>query len=439
MLATATALALKWAGIFVADLLRYLIGAGGVVLSLALLGRRADRRRIQQRRATPADRFREIGLSIQTAAIFALNGLVVFLLDRAGAISISPEAPGLVVGAAELAAIVLAHDAWFYWTHRALHSRLLFPRAHVAHHHSRTPTAWAAYAFAPAEAVLQAIFLPLFLLCLPMHGIILFLFLAHMILRNALGHSGHELMPAGFTRHWLGRWFTTSVHHDLHHSEGRHNFGLYFTWWDRLLGTEHPDYHARFDAVVPPRATPRRPLMRTILPFMLVGGLALGGVDQARAEGVEGLWLTEEMDAVIEIESASDSLSGRIRWRRDHAEWHAGDGSQQFSRFSAGSDRWVGRIQDREGGRSYRASIRPRGRNWLEVRQCRNLVCEVRMWRRLGSYPASGTEARHQSGQRGDARQVKGWRLRQTQPALPWFPGSAGPLSFMAGTSLAMS
>jgi sterol desaturase/sphingolipid hydroxylase (fatty acid hydroxylase superfamily) len=39
------------------------------------------------------------------------------------------------------------------------------------------------------------------------------------------------------------------VHHDLHHSEGRHNFGLYFTWWDRMMGTEHPDYHARFETV----------------------------------------------------------------------------------------------------------------------------------------------------------------------------------------------
>ena len=28
----------------------------------------------------------------------------------------------------------------------------------------------------------------------------------------------------------------------------RWNFGLYFTFWDRLMGTEHPDYHARFAA-----------------------------------------------------------------------------------------------------------------------------------------------------------------------------------------------
>ncbi|MBA3838282.1 MAG: sterol desaturase family protein, partial [Zymomonas sp.] len=41
-----------------------------------------------------------------------------------------------------------------------------------------------------------------------------------------------------------------TTHHDLHHTEGRYNFGLYFTWWDRLMGTEHPRYHERFEAVV---------------------------------------------------------------------------------------------------------------------------------------------------------------------------------------------
>ena len=32
-------------------------------------------------------------------------------------------------------------------------------------------------------------------------------------------------------------------------SKGRYNFGLYFTWWDRWMGTEHPRYHERFESV----------------------------------------------------------------------------------------------------------------------------------------------------------------------------------------------
>lgn len=30
-------------------------------------------------------------------------------------------------------------------------------------------------------------------------------------------------------------------HHDLHHAQAGWNYGLYFTWWDRLMGAEHPN------------------------------------------------------------------------------------------------------------------------------------------------------------------------------------------------------
>ena len=65
--------------------------------------------------------------------------------------------------------IIVAHDAWFYWTHRALHHRRWFRAVHGRHHASLHPTPWAAYAFHPVEALVQAVFLPLFLLFVPMH------------------------------------------------------------------------------------------------------------------------------------------------------------------------------------------------------------------------------------------------------------------------------
>ena len=50
-----------------------------------------------------------------------------------------------------LAAMILAHDAYFYWAHRAMHHRRLFALFHRTHHLSRTPTPWAACASASAE------------------------------------------------------------------------------------------------------------------------------------------------------------------------------------------------------------------------------------------------------------------------------------------------
>jgi lathosterol oxidase len=35
---------------------------------------------------------------------------------------------------ATIMALDYLHDCWFYWTHRWLHSRLLYKRIHAQHH-----------------------------------------------------------------------------------------------------------------------------------------------------------------------------------------------------------------------------------------------------------------------------------------------------------------
>lgn len=56
---------------------------------------------------------------------------------------------------------------------------------------------------------------------------------------NVISHLGYETYPP-----WVGRWFITSTHHNLHHTRGRGHFMLYFNIWDRLMGTNADDYEA---------------------------------------------------------------------------------------------------------------------------------------------------------------------------------------------------
>jgi sterol desaturase/sphingolipid hydroxylase (fatty acid hydroxylase superfamily) len=35
----------------------------------------------------------------------------------------------------------------------------------------------------------------------------------------------------------------------MHHESMRGNFGLYFNFWDRIMGTNHPGYEQRFAEV----------------------------------------------------------------------------------------------------------------------------------------------------------------------------------------------
>jgi sterol desaturase/sphingolipid hydroxylase (fatty acid hydroxylase superfamily) len=242
-----------WPAIWLVDLLRYLIPTTIVALLLAWAPRAWRARRSVQSRAPVAhQRWREFAHSMLTVLIFSANGALIFAGVSSGVLHLYGQIAehGWFYAVFSLVVLVLAHDTWFYWTHRLLHRRSVFGWAHRTHHRSVAPTPWAAYNFAAAEAVVQAVFLPLVLLFLPLHPLVIFVFLAHMIARNVLGHAGVELMPRAWLAGWWGRWLTTTLHHDLHHAQGRHNYGLYFTWWDRIGGTEHPEYSRRLQHLV---------------------------------------------------------------------------------------------------------------------------------------------------------------------------------------------
>ena len=241
--------------VFVFDFGRYLIAAllvSGVVW--ALRRTRWATRKIQQREATSADFRREFTAAIRTVVVYVAVAIPLVWAFRNGWLIGYRGPVGPLAFAGYLAAVLVAHDAYFYWTHRAMHTRLLYKHFHRFHHRTITPTAWAAYAFAVPEAVLMALFVPLYAILVPTPEPVLFTFLAIMILRNAMGHAGLELHPRGWASHPVLKWATTTTHHDLHHAGSfNHNFGFYFTWWDKLMGTEHPDYVATFDRVTAPR------------------------------------------------------------------------------------------------------------------------------------------------------------------------------------------
>ena len=235
------------------DLIRYVAGAGGTFLVVnTLLASWLVRRKIREERPDWFQMTREIVASLRTVVIFSLVGLAIALSKQLGWLAIydDPLERGLPYFLFNLFVLIVLHDAWFYWTHKIMHRPGLFRWFHRLHHRSYNPSPWTSYAFDAGEALLNAIYLPLALLLMPTSLFAAFLFTAHMMLRNAIGHCGYEVFPARRDGRPLVGWLTTVTHHDLHHARPRYNFGLYFTWWDRLMGTEDPTYHAAFARAV---------------------------------------------------------------------------------------------------------------------------------------------------------------------------------------------
>jgi len=251
-----------WLMILGGQLLLIVIPAGVAFLFLyRWAGNPLRRRKIQPERPPSAAIRREVCYSILTAMVFAVNGFCIYLLMSRGWTLVYAEGSefGWLYGTFSLIAAIVLHDAYFYWTHRLMHHRRLFHLFHRLHHESHNPSPWAAYAFAPLEAVVQTLFLTFLIFVLPLHVSVIYLFMVHMIVRNVVGHSGFELFPRGTAAHRVFGILTTNTHHDLHHSAKTGNYGLYFIWWDRICGTENPDYRETFARVTAaPQTAPTR-------------------------------------------------------------------------------------------------------------------------------------------------------------------------------------
>jgi len=184
---------------------------------------------------------REIAWSLASAAIYGIPaGVVAWGWQNRGWTRIYGDLHAFPLWYLPLSVLLylLAHDTWFYWTHRWMHRPAPFRLAHAVHHASRPPTAWAAMAFHPIEALTGAIVIPALVFAIPIHIGALAFVLGIMTLMGVTNHMGWEIFPRFLWRGPLGAWLITASHHQRHHADYRCNYGLYFRFWDRLCGTD---------------------------------------------------------------------------------------------------------------------------------------------------------------------------------------------------------
>jgi len=232
---------------------RYLIAAGIGYLVFYVLRKKAfSSRKIQKALPTWKNISTELIYSFITILIFALVGLLLFIASKHGYTLIYNDISkyGYVYLVFSFFASVIIHDAYFYWMHRAIHHKSIFKYAHKVHHLSKNPTPWAAYSFHPIEGVAEAGIFPLLVFIMPFHPIVLVAFMVWQISFNVAGHLGYEIYPKKFMNSAWRYIFNSSTHHNMHHSKFKGNYGLYFSWWDRWMGTEFNDYKQTFNKVV---------------------------------------------------------------------------------------------------------------------------------------------------------------------------------------------
>lgn len=389
--------------ILFADFLRYFLVAGMAYLVFwVVFFKNWQHLIIQKKSPELKSMWLEFRYSMSTVLIFALIGYSIIRLKDAGYTLIYDHFVewGSLWFILSIALMVLLHDAWFYWTHRLMHHPKIFKHVHIVHHRSTNPSPWAAYSFHPIEAVVEAGIFVLIVFTIPAHELALFIFLIYMIIRNVLGHLGIEFLSKNFLNNpWLN-WYTTTTHHDLHHKYFKHNFGLYFTWWDKWCGTEDPKYRETFEEVTSREKEPKNTISAPVTKI-LFGAILLANVGNAQSP--VGNWKTVDdnsgnIRSIIQIEEKSGMLEGKVSQiflqpceppepvcskcsgERKNAKIV---GMNFLWGFKKEGEKWArGHILDPANGKTYRSVLWLEDANTLKVRGYWGIFWRTQTWKR---------------------------------------------------------
>ncbi len=101
-----------------------------------------DGLRIQSRRPRPGQVWEEIRLSLGSIVIIAGVAMLLVEMYRAGWTSLYWPLTAYPLWYFPLSVFLCAvvHDTFFYWSHRFMHWRPVFPYFHLGHDHFVTPT-----------------------------------------------------------------------------------------------------------------------------------------------------------------------------------------------------------------------------------------------------------------------------------------------------------
>jgi sterol desaturase/sphingolipid hydroxylase (fatty acid hydroxylase superfamily) len=134
--------------------------------------------------------------------------------------------------------ILFLQDTYYYWLHRWMHRPKIFRIIHKWHHDSIQTNSLTSFSFHPFETLLQSILFPILLMCVPIHIYSLMLILIFMTITAIINHGAVEIYPKMKGFRWIQKWIIGASHHDVHHKKFLFNYGLYFTFWDRVMDTE---------------------------------------------------------------------------------------------------------------------------------------------------------------------------------------------------------
>ena len=157
------------------------------------------------------------------------------------------DLPDPLTLAASITFFMFCEDFVFYWSHRFLHLKFIYPYIHKMHHTHNTTVGIAAEYAHPIEFVLGNM-LPtsagIILLGPNVHLLTVWAWYAIRFGETLDGHCGYEF---SWSPYRLIPFSGSAEYHDFHHAVNIGNYGSFFSIWDSVFGTNTAFYESLKD------------------------------------------------------------------------------------------------------------------------------------------------------------------------------------------------
>jgi sterol desaturase/sphingolipid hydroxylase (fatty acid hydroxylase superfamily) len=171
-----------------------------------------------------------------------LAGLILFIKEKPTSKMEYAQLPNCFELLWQTFFLMICEDFFFYWCHRILHIKQLYPYIHKMHHKYTNVVGISAENAHPIEFIFGNA-LPTYSGVLILGGRIhlytIILWFIVRIMKTTEAHSGYDFSWSPFSRM---PFLTCSDFHNFHHLKYKGNYGSFLTIWDRLCGTVNADY-----------------------------------------------------------------------------------------------------------------------------------------------------------------------------------------------------
>ena len=177
--------------------------------------------------------------NVMPVAVFLILDHLQLLEPHSLAIEDLPDAATLAL---TITFFMIMEDFTFYWAHRFLHWRVIYPYIHKMHHTYSTTVGIAAEYAHPVEFLLGNMLPSSAGAIILGPNVHLLTVLAWYVVRfgeTLDGHCGYEFSWSPFR---LIPFSGSAEYHDFHHSANVGNYGSFFSIWDSVFGTNSAFY-----------------------------------------------------------------------------------------------------------------------------------------------------------------------------------------------------